>query len=648
MNVHSLFRIATPVIASVLLVLAGCPADKDDPPPPPDPVNVLLENGGGTGGDTHNGEVTVVVFDEQDDTRIQDATVMLDDGSGYVQQTTDATGTTVFTGVTVGTFVVTIAKTGFVNLSIFGVEASLLVMPLASARIQVDGTVLGGSASGTTYGISFATLEPGIFGSTDPLYGEIIKLPTGGDSTYTLMLDKGQTDTVTFTETDNSTGEIVNRKTLAVGPYAVDQTGVNVTFDGTTGLHEITGNLSNINVLTSTVGVYYKDGNTWYSAYNVSGSGVSRTYTMKLPPNQTCLVRLLADSGIIDPDSPTSEGQEFSVVTGPADNSTATTVNLAYDMVTMTGSFTNYGTSALMIQYLRYGNLTTVNYSLPAVGYTLRMPTNLAAQIAVVGVSGTIPNLVVQRALEQSYGPFSGSGVQDFDLAAASPLLLDVTTNIPANMSSHNPTSMLAATDANDDVVQPAFAASGTVNATDITYPIRRFERQNMNFIFMVSDSENSPSDAQTFFIKGNVTDPTTQLGTTENVTLLDVPGITSPTNGGNSPAQVNFAWSHDTTLDNQGFTMIEITNTTTQKRVWNVIVEAGIDSVTLPSLPGSLSGNELQTGTTYEWTAAALTVTNLDFDSFQIGMFQDLGVVVKGGRDVRLGGSDTMTFTIN
>jgi hypothetical protein len=497
--------------------------------------------------------------------------------------------------------------------------------------------------SGTTYAIRFATLESGIFGGTDPLYGEIVKAPTGADSTYTVMFDKGQTDALTFTETDNATGEIVNRKTLVVGPYTVDQAGVNVTFDGTTGLHEITGNLSNINVATPVVGVFFRDGNTWYNAYNVAGAGVSRTYDMKLPPNRTCLVRVLSDTAVIDPESPAVEGQEFSVVTGAADNATATTVNLAYDMVTMTGSFSNYGASSAVALFLRYGNLITQTFALPAVGYTLRVPTNQATQIAVAGFTA---GLVLERGLEQAYGPFAGSGVQDFDLVAASPLLLDVTTNIPANIANHNATAMLTAVDANDASIEPPFMAPGTVNASDITYPIRRFERQNMNFLFMVRDAENSPSGEQTFFLRGNITDPTNQLGTTLNLTLLETPGITSP--GANSPAQIPFTWTHDSALDGQGFTMIDIKNSATQKSVWSVIVEGSVDSVTLPALPGSLSANELQSTTQYEWDAAALTVTNLDFNNFQIGMFDDLDLVVKGGRDVRMASTDTQTVTIN
>ncbi|MHC4601406.1 MAG: hypothetical protein ACYS47_20615, partial [Planctomycetota bacterium] len=408
------------LLALPFLLSLGCPSDDDDPLPPPDPVDVLLQNGGGTGGGVHSGTVTVVVFDEQDDTRVQDAEVLLDDGSGYVQQTTDATGTTVFTGVAAGTFDLTIAKTGFVNLSIFGVEASLLVMPLASARVQVDGTISGGSASGTVFAITFQALESRLFDTPKPLYGEIVKQPTGADPTYTVMFDKGQTDTLTFTEADGTTGEIVNRKTLVVGPYTTDQAGVNVIFTGTTGLHEITGTISDVNTATQTVGAYFKDGNIWYSSFNVSGAGASRTYSMKLPPNRTCRIRVLADVGLtIDPAAPTTEGREFDVTTGAADNATVPTVDLDLDMVTRTGSFSNYGASTGVAMFLRYGNLATVTGAPAAVGYQLRLPRNRGAQIAVVGVTAA---LVMERGIEQAFGPFSGSGVQDFDLVAGSPL----------------------------------------------------------------------------------------------------------------------------------------------------------------------------------------------------------------------------------
>jgi hypothetical protein len=275
-------------------------------------------------------------------------------------------------------------------------------------------------------------------------------------------------------------------------------------------------------------------------------------------------------------------------------------------------------------------------------GYSVRLPRDHAAQIAVMGVTAA---LVMERGLEQAFGPYSGNGILDFDLVSGTPLLLDVTTNIPANIANHNPMAILSSVDANDETIQPPFAAQGTVNASDITYPIRRFERQNMNFIFMVQDAENT-GDEQTFFIRGNITDPTNQLGTTETVTLIETPGMTSP--GANSPAQVTFSWTHDSAIDGQGFTMIDIKDATTQKTVWSVIVEASIDTVVLPALPGSLSANELQSTQQYTWDAAALTVTNLDFNNFQIGMFDDLGLVVKAGRDVRMATTDSQTVTIN
>jgi hypothetical protein len=610
-------------------------------------VVVLIQNGGGTSGGAHAGTVTVVVFDEQDDSRIADATVILDDGTSTTDQNTDTLGVTVFTGVALGTYNIHVVKAGFGNISLYGLEAPLVVLPLGSPRLRVQGSVLGGSASGTTYNVEFATLEDSpLAGATpDPEYGEVITYPTGGNPAYEVEIDKGQTDTLTFTETDNSTGRIINRKTLVIGPYTADQTGVNVTFDNTTGLHEITGTISNLNtnIMGATFTVAYRDGKKFYEAFGVTGAGGSRTYSLQLPPNRAVMLQLLTYVGPVDVTSPPEEAQEFPATTGAPDN-TPVTVNLSYDMVTVQGNFSNDGGAFLYVMAPKYGNLQPLTVGLVMMGYSMRVPTNVATQNAVSTYTGMLTGMT--RGAELAFGPFSGDTTNDLDLGNAVQSLLQITTNLPANVANHDPATALYGTYANYDLAWPPFMAMGTVGASDITFNLDHFPRANVTYFLMVVDDDLGTNAGSQYF-RGNLTDPPNDLGTTQNITLLDVPGVTSPPDGGNTTAQVTFTWNGDAFLTGKGFRVVDIEDPITGDTVWTVVVEASIASVQLPTLPAAVAGLSLQSGTTYDWRVNAMAFQNFDFNNFQIDSVSSITRILSG-QDSWMAGTDDFTFSVN
>ncbi|MHC4780843.1 MAG: hypothetical protein ACYTFG_19910, partial [Planctomycetota bacterium] len=388
--------ILTLALLPALVFVPGCSSkDDDDPPIVVDVIADRIANGGGPLGGAHAGTVTIVVFDEQDGSRIADVTVILDDGTSSTTDTTDTNGVVTFTGVATGPYDATMAKTGFEVLSVFGFQAATLVMPLASPRIRVDGTVIGWSSTTPAFSIEFGTLEEDLFNAWNesPLYGEVIKLPTSGDPTYTVQIYKNKVDTLTFTERDPANNnKIVNRKILPIGPYTADQTGVDVTFDGTTGLHEITGNILNLqNFVTASVDVSFYDhaARRRYQNYDVQGTGQSRTYSVQLPPNRVLTLvltaRIFGHAALGVP----QEVQTFTVTTGAADNATPANVDLPFDLVSITGDFNNPGTVTGVIMALRYLGQNTGWIAGTATNYSIRVPRGVPMLLTLMGYDGS-------------------------------------------------------------------------------------------------------------------------------------------------------------------------------------------------------------------------------------------------------------------
>lgn len=651
-TIRSLGTASLAGLLALLLILApGCSKNDDDPSPAPgDPVADLVQGGGGTGGGLHGGTVTVVVFDDQDGTRILGATVVLVSGGTPVTQSTDASGTAVFTGVASGPYSVTLAKTSYENMSVFGFEAALVVLPLESSRLRVEGTVIGGSGSGTTYGIAFSTFEEDIFNAWNepPLFGEVEKLPTGGDPTYRIRIDKGQTDTLVFTETDNTSGRIVNRKTLALGPFTADQTGVNVTFDGTTGLHEISGTILNLqNFVTTGVQVTYYDtaARRRWLQYDVNGSGMSRTYSMQLPPNRTLdlvLTATIAGQGFL---GLPQEAQVFTVATGAADNTTPTTVDLPFDLVSVTGSFTNYGSCTYIVLGMRFAGQNTALAGLPAANYSLRVPRTQAGRLVLAGFDGSN---VLQKALEDSFGPYSTSGIRNFDLAAAAPSLLTVTANAPTGITTHDAGGGFYGYYSPLDSAYPPFLVPGAAAGPTITYNVRYVTPNGADTLFVVGTEENTNSQVESRYFRGAIADPAAVLGTTESITLLQIPAITAPADGGNANKNAVFSWAADSALSSSGFTIIEVEEAVSGTSVWHIIVAPSVTSVTLPSLPPALAALELQSGTQYLWNAGAIWRNGLDVNGFSIGTFKSMEQLVLSGVETKIANTADFTFTVN
>jgi|GEM_PF-2600581 len=629
--------------AALLCLLPACAKEEDDPPPP-DPVVVLVENGGGTGGGAQNGTVTVVAFDEQDDARIEGATVLLDDGTVH-EETTDANGEAVFSGVAPGTFDVTLVKSGYVNLSLFGFEASLVVMPLASPRIEVSGTVVNVSSTSNDFDVAFLTRTPNPFENDEPTYGEVIKQPTGSDLTYEVEIDKNRSDTLLFTET-RPDGRIVNRKTLDIGPCTSDQTGVNLTFDGTTGLHEISGTISSLQqFLTTGVSVTYEDPGTGieYENWDINGSGTTRTYTMQLPPDRT--LDLFVDVNTVGMGSLgiAQEMQRFTVTTGGADNGTPADVDLPLDMVDISGTFSNEGAATYFIMAMRFQGRDCAVLGTPGGGYSLRMPRGVGARIAVLGPDGSD---VLQKALAEAFGPFaSDNGTYDFDLAGAAPDISSITANRPAGITTHDASAALLPMDADDRLIWPPTGADGVVGTSDITFDLRYISRAGARYVFMLSDEENTGS-AQTFHLRGDIADPAASLGTSLDVTLLEIPDVTSP--GATTDPEVVFSWNTDANLAPHGFRRIEVEENATGTDVWYVIAEGSLNTVTLPALPASVSSLALQSGLTYRWEASAFWGEDLDPDAFQIDRFQDVDRMIHGDKATKVAKTESFLFTVN
>ena len=625
-------------LAAVLLVAAaGCSRNDNGPIPYPGPVETLISGGGGTGGGEQAGAVTIVAIDEQDRwTRVAGATAFVNDGVSIPSKVTDASGTAVFDNVPAGAYSVTVVKAGFVNSTWFGLRAAIVVVPLESRRVRVSGTVLGGSGSGHTYTIEFSTIEHDPFSGDAPKVGEVTDTPTTGDMTWEVEIDKGQTDTLVFTERNNANNKIVNRKTLVIGPYTADQTGVNVTFDGTTGLHEITGTISGLPTVSGTVTVTFRDVRKTTSATSVTGSGTTRTYSMQLPPGRTCNLIVACTFPV--------QAQEFAVGTGAADNSPAATVDLALSMATVTGSLSNYGAATVFQMTLLFGEAVVTVNGLTSLGYTLTVPVGCPARLRIACYTG---GGVLERGLETDVGPFSINTTRNFDLAGSAPSTLTIHANLPARITTDNPNAFLAGLDADDDLAQPAFADAGAVGA-DIAFDLRYVPISPVSWLLSVNDQDNTDDD-ESLYIRGNMGSPS-NLGTNFTVTLLEVPQTTSPAASSNQPKQVPFVWTPDSYAGfaANGMTLLEITHNATGDKVWGCAVKGSLSSATLPALPASVAALELHSGVTYRWKATALTVQDLDFDNFSIDMLKGLLTLVKSGREVRIANTTEITFTVN
>jgi len=454
-------------------------------------------------------------------------------------------------------------------------------------------------------------------------------------------------DTPVFTETTPQM-EIVNRKSIVVGPHTADQTAVNVQFDGTTGLHEITGTLAGLSMFATTVRVVCRDraNKRTYVSFDVTGSGVSRSYSMKIPANLAVLLELESYlfGSIPGPMTKPSESQTFTVTAGAPDNATVPTVDLTYNMATVTGTFSNYGASTAFPLIMRFGDVDVVGFGTTMLGYSVRVPTGVTGRI---GVQGQTAGGLMERGMEMGFGPFNVNSILNFDLASASPNQTDITTNIPTGIGTHGASVILLGIHPNEDVVWFPFTATGTVGASSITASMRHYPKSASRWVLMVGD-DDAGSNASSGRFVGNITDPVSFLGTSQNITLLNVPDMTAPANGATLPAQVNFTWNLDGTLSGNGFSIIDIRDALTGDTVWTLIIEGSLSSVTLPILPGSVSGFELQTGTQYDWDADALTLTNFDFNNFQIDTLKGMRTLIESGQEVRIAETDSFQFTVN
>jgi hypothetical protein len=635
-----------------MAVFAGCKNDDGDPPPVYDPLGDLKNNGGGTTGGAHSGEVSVLLFDDVTDNPVSGGWVVLEDSAAVYQLQTDATGRADFSGIAAGAYTVTAVETGYVNFTLVGIHARYVAIGMEKRqRITVSGTVNNGSASGTTYAVTFATQEQSLFDPDQPMYGTVTKLPTGGDTTYSLDLDADRTETVIFTETDNGTGRILNRKVRVLGPYTTNQSNVDVDFDGTTGLHEMSGTVSNLPSGVTALTVTCTHQGTTAVSYSAASSGPNAwDYSIQVPPDVPAL-QAVVRVWVLNPTTvPPNEAQAYTLSSGSADNATPAVQDLALAMVTVSGSFQNYASIINGVFFvLRYGGFETLQITASGLGYTLRIPTGQAADATVFEFTGSLPlSLVIERYIHSAFGPYTAdaSGV-NFDFAGAAPDALSVTTNIPAGVTAHTAQAGLVSSYGGFDVAFPwYFAASGTVGASTITYNVTYGTRTGCGYAFMVSD-EDTTNNEESLYIRGGLTDPATEVGTSVTVTLLDVLVPSAPGNGSSQPSpQVTFTWGA-ANLDSTCLARVEIYDASGNP-VWYVTTTDTTTSFTLPVLPVAVTTLSLQSGSGYGWSLSALSMTNLDLNELRVDALplEDLDYTELGST-LRISSGPTRTFSV-
>ncbi len=637
------------VMLSFAVLISSCSKKDNDDNPPVDPLTNLINHDGGIGGGPQTGEITVAVFDDITKQPIVSAWVLVDHGA-VVQGQTDSSGRASFSGLTTGMLDITIAASGYANLSLIGISSRYIAMPMERRRrLSVQGIINASAPSGTTCSVDFLAQNKDLMGGSEPKYGSVVQSPTGFPPAYEVLFDAGATDSLVFTETDGN-GKIVNRKLLPIGPFTSDQTGVNVTFDATTGLCNMAGTITGLSSgLIFGVDVRAWIGDDSYDAYSVTGSGTTRTYLLQVPPSASMSLVVQSYTSILGMGFP-QEAQEFAASSGSPDNASPVQADLQLDMAQISGSFLNYGGSTGAAVVLKYGRCQTLVPNFPASGYTLRVPKNLTAQAAVGAFTGTYPAIVLDWFIETTYGPYSADSVRNFDFNGfpASQLAL-TSANLPSGISSHDPSAAILTAYPDRTVAVPTYMLSGTAGASNIAFTTFGYgRRQGHTYVLMATDTD-SVTDAETIYIKGGITDPAADLATPMQIPLLDVPVPSSPLDASTQPLpQVAFSWAA-TNVTSEGLIQFDITDSSTGEKVWIVRLQHQATSFALPALPSAVSALELLSGETYEWTIAAMTLSGFNIDDFTIDQFPQDGLsnIAFMSKTMRMSNSQERTFSV-
>jgi hypothetical protein len=599
---------------------AGC--SDDDDKVVLDPIENLIAHDGGSTGGVHLGEVTVVAFDKITHEPIAAALVSVDDSSASLHQLdTGDDGKALFSGLQPVPLTVTIVKDGYANLTIVGISAKIMAFPLnRRRRLQLQGTVNGAAGAGTTLTLEFETTLESAFSGTSYKYGTVEQGPTGATPTYIVHFDQGAQDTLVFTETDNVTGRILNIQRLPIGPYTADQAGLDITFDGTTGMHEVSGTISNLPGDVSGVALDCYQGDDVYAAYRFTGTGSTRTYYVQVPPDSSFEAVVLVDRTGNFTGTP-QEGQEFTLSSLGPDNITPTQVNLALDMVTLSGSFLNYGGSIAATVVLKYGRVEAAVSALPSAGYSIRLPRDLYARGAAgtyVGVTFTL-----DRAKEFDAGPFDADATLDIDFNQATPWQTTITTNLPDGITSHSSEALMISAYPDGETAYPAYLRSGTVSASDISFNLVYGLRHGHAWACILADDDNL-STASSIYVRTGFAEPDQLLGSTLSLTLLDVHTNLSPAGGSNEASSlVTFSWnSMAPTLTDEGLIALKIEENVSGEVVWIIHLQYEKTQITLPNLGATAASLILQSGITYRWELSALERSGFHINEFTIDMF--------------------------
>lgn len=618
-----------------LVLFAGCEKKEADPleePTPPTyaPADIadLVAHEGGTGGGPNMGEVTIVLFDGLDDSRIQGAEVILEHGGTSDQATTDSNGQVDFTGVTPGAVMFTAVKQGYVILTMVDVNAATVVVSMDRRAVLVSGTITNTQSSGTHLEMELLTKEFDDFNQvTQEKYGYVADVtPPGATAnwTYEVRLLSGVSDQLVVREVNSTTRRVINRTVKALGP-CTDDTAVPITLPATpeAGLHEVVITVTNVVNGALKMEAWYEENLVRYTSYSATQvSPGNWTINLQMPTSVTGATVNLDTYTSSDPSDPPSERDRMTYDSGNATALGSTSHTL--DMVELTGEFVA-PTSTLFLVEARYydGFYRTIGIVNAGNDYTLRVPRNMTLEMRVFGLTGTGAGTLGQITEHdrKTVGPFTADDTENWSLTATT--LFDIDTNLPAGIPDPAPFAVMTGPyPSEDNYLGFPWISDGTVTGSNVDLPLRYEAMSGFTYLMILSVADANNEDLGSKYIRGGLVDPATDLGSPYTINLLEM-------SAGLSPAQsevvsrdsLRFAWSADAALVADGWHQLEVVEVDGDT-VWNIFSRGATQQVALKRLPTALAALDLQAGRQYSYTVQSIRLPGMDFDDFYFDTF--------------------------
>ncbi|MHC5079555.1 MAG: hypothetical protein ACYTHN_11080 [Planctomycetota bacterium] len=663
------------------LLFVGCEKDEDDPLPPPVPptyppadVQDLINHDGGSGGGPNMGTFNVVLFDKDDpQTRLQGATVIVYHGG--LQEDSDVTGQhgeAVFTGITPGAVTVTAVMTGYVNMTLVDVNAATVVLGLEGRFLRVTGQIQGfGGGSHVE-----VELETKVFNELDRTwsekYGRVTNLQlAGGRYDFDIRFKAGATDRMIVKEVDDTVnpGRILKRYTQTLGPWYADYS-----FPGTVNLpasvdlHEINlgvqGVPFNVGILfVGVVTAYYEDPATRYRYWSYQSTFGAGTWNVNLqmPADLTSPVTVVIEAYAAG-DVPGADLPMMSlnhpVTTGGAGGSTGSLASMS--MVSLSGDFQNpqhYGDLFLVLAKY-FGRLhMAVGFQNAGNDYIIQVPSGLSVQILVFEVHPLVDDAAeIVAYMDQNVPGDTVDRVINFNLGTAGTSTLDITTNIPAGIIVPEGLAILTGPDGSGTFMPIPFMGAGYEQNNQIRIPLRYGAVSGVTtYMLAIMAREAGVPEGeggQSMFIRGNLSDPTTTLGSSPVLTLLDIPEALAPAEGTTVPrSTLHFAWFGDASLETEGANTISIRDDD-DATVWTIIVRGSTTQFTLPALPTGLDQTvylNYPAPMDYSYSVSSIWMQGMDIDNFYVDSFPDeMDQAVNLDEVWKLADSRDITFRVN